>query len=144
MNKYVKEYLLRGLIFSGFGPIIAGIIYLILEIQGTKIELSGLEIFSAILTTYICAFVHAGSSVFPQIEHFSKIKAMFFQFISIYSVYTIGYLINSWIPLNPVIILIYTGAFVATFLVTWLVVFLMTRKLASDMNDKLKSIKSDN
>ena len=32
MNCYVKEFLKRGLMFGGFGPIVAGIVYLILEI----------------------------------------------------------------------------------------------------------------
>ena len=31
MNKYVKEFFKRGLIFSGFGPIVAGIVYLCIE-----------------------------------------------------------------------------------------------------------------
>ena len=31
MNKYLKEFLLRGLMFSGFGPIICGIVFLILN-----------------------------------------------------------------------------------------------------------------
>ena len=32
MNKYFKEYLKRGMAFGGFGPIIGGIVYLILSI----------------------------------------------------------------------------------------------------------------
>ena len=31
MNKYVKSYFQRGLVFGGFGPIIAGIVFLILN-----------------------------------------------------------------------------------------------------------------
>ena len=27
MNKYVKEFLIRGMMFSGLGPIVLGIIY---------------------------------------------------------------------------------------------------------------------
>ena len=31
MTKYVKQFLHRGLVFGGFGPIVAGIIYAILQ-----------------------------------------------------------------------------------------------------------------
>ena len=31
MNNYVKEFFKRGLMFSGFGPIIIGIVYLVLN-----------------------------------------------------------------------------------------------------------------
>ena len=115
MNKYVRTYLHRGLIFAGLGPIVTSIIYIILEASGTEIVLSGLDVFKAIVTTYIIAFVHAGSSVFPQIEKWPLFKSIFFQGLSIYLVYTIGYLINSWIPLNPVIIGIYSGCFFGIF-----------------------------
>ena len=30
MNKYLKEFLHRGLIFGGFGPLVAGIVFLII------------------------------------------------------------------------------------------------------------------
>ena len=69
MNKYVKTYFTRGLMFSGGGPLIAGIVYLCLELSGTHLALTGMEVFMAIVSTLIVAFVHAGSSVFPQIEH---------------------------------------------------------------------------
>ena len=75
MNKYVKEYLLRGLIFSGLGPVVGGCVYLFIELSGERLVLNGYEVFLTIITTYIIAFVQAGSSVFPTIEIWSKVKA---------------------------------------------------------------------
>ena len=108
MNKYVKEYLKRGLIFSGFGPIIVGIIYLCVEGSGVDLKLNAQTVFLAIITTYIIAFVQAGSSVFNQIESWSKAKSLFFQMTSIYVVYVGGYLINNWIPFKIEVIIKYT------------------------------------
>lgn len=139
MNKYVKEYMHRGLIFGGFGPIIAGIILFIIDKTGGELELSGFSVFLAIISTYICAFVHAGASVFPQIEHWGKVKAMFWQFVSIYAVYMTAYTINGWLPMKPLIIAIFTSAFLGGFLIVWLVVYLVTRKSIDEMNSKLNS-----
>ena len=43
MNKYIKDYLLRGLIFSGFGPIIYGIVCLIIESMGNY-NITGIQV----------------------------------------------------------------------------------------------------
>ena len=60
MNQHVKNYLLRGLIFGGFGPIVAGIVLFILHLTGVNVNMSGTEVFIAIISTYILAFVQAG------------------------------------------------------------------------------------
>ena len=51
MNKYVKEFLHRGLIFAGFGPIIVAIIFLILSHTHDDFSLLGQECSLAIVTT---------------------------------------------------------------------------------------------
>lgn len=140
MNKYVKEFLHRGLIFSGFGPVVLGIIYLIVNASGAKVELGAWDVFKAIMSTYVMAFVHAGASVFPTIDHWSKVKAMFFQGLSIYTVYLVGYLINSWIPFSLLAIGLYTGCFVLAFVAIWIVAYVTSNKAAKRMNEKLKEI----
>ena len=60
MNKYVKQYLHRGLAFGGFGPIILGIVYAILEATIVDFSLGGWQVLVAILSTYVIAFVQAG------------------------------------------------------------------------------------
>ena len=53
MNKYVKEFLHRGMMFGGFGPIILGIIYWIVSEVHGELELSGFEIFLSIVSIYL-------------------------------------------------------------------------------------------
>ena len=139
MNYYVKEFLKRGLMFSGLGPIVAGIVYLCIENSGTELNLSGSTMLLAIITTYIIAFVHAGSSVFNIVESWSRVKGLLFQLISIYIVYTIGYLLNSWLPLKIEVIIIYTVIFVLAFLTVWLTIFFITKSVTKKLNDKLNS-----
>ncbi|MBR3617653.1 MAG: DUF3021 domain-containing protein [Acholeplasmatales bacterium] len=139
MNKYVKEFLKRGLIFSGFGPIIAGIVYMCIESSGIDLNLTAGTVFLAIITTYIIAFVQAGISVFNQIDTWSKAKSLFFQITSIYIVYMGGYLINNWIPFKIEVIIIFTSVYIATYLAIWLTVYLITKNMTKKLNDKLNS-----
>ena len=140
MNKYVKAFLHRGLIFAGFGPITLAIVYLILQLCNVEVALNGFQVCLGIVTTFLIAFVHAGSSVFPQIEKWGTFKSAFFQGISLYLVYTIGYLLNSWIPLNPIVIIIYTSIFIGAFTILWVIIYLVAKKSTNQMNKKLNEI----
>ena len=138
MNKYLKTFLHRGLIFAGFGPVVAGIVFLILDLCGVEVVLSGTNIFSAIISTYVIAFVHSGSSVFHEIESFSPAKSMICQLSLIYAAYTSAYLINSWIPFNVSVILIYTAIFIVAYFLICLTVYLVTRRVTRKMNREIE------
>lgn len=143
MNKYVKEYIHRGLIFSGLGPVTFAIIICIIEACGTKVALSSIDVLKAVLATYVVAFVHAGGSVFPTIEKWSKMKAFFFQGGSTYFVYLFAYLINNWLPLNWMAVGLYTACFWGCFAITWIIVVIATRKSAKKMNESFKKFMSN-
>ena len=134
MNGYVKSYLLRGLIFGGFGPVVTAIVFIILELTGVTVELSGASFFIAILSTYVLAFVQAGSSVFNQIEGWPLAKSMAFHFGSLYVVYVLCYLVNSWIPFLWSVILLFTFIFIAVYLVIWFTVYFIVKSTSKKLN----------
>ncbi len=138
-NKYLKEFFKRGMAFGGFGPIIAGIIYVILDYTVPDFSLSGVEACIGIVSTYILAFVQAGASVFNQIEEWPVTKSVLFHFISIYLTYTLCYVVNSWIPFEPMVLVIFTLAFVVTYIVIWSTVCIIVKNLSKGMNRKLKN-----
>ena len=137
MNKYVKEYLQRGFAFAGLGPIVLGIVYAVLGSTVEGFSLSGVEVLVAILSTYAIAFVQAGASVINQIEEWSFAKAVLIHMGSIYAVYLIAYLVNAWIPFEPLFVLMFTGIFVLVYLVVWLVVFISVKLATRAMNKKI-------
>ena len=137
MNKYVKEYLKRGLIFGGFGPIVFGIVIMIIGFTGTAIDLKGWQILLAIASTYILAFVQAGSSIFEQIDSWSHAKSMILHLLSIYVVYLGTYLVNSWIPFNYVVVIIFSASVIVGFIIIWLIAYLITNKVKNELNAKL-------
>ena len=75
MNKYAREFFHRGLMFGGFGPIVVGVVYAILELTLPSFSLGGFEILLATVSSYLLAFVQAGVAVFNQIEHWSIAKS---------------------------------------------------------------------
>lgn len=137
MNKYFKEFLHRGLVFGGFGPIIVAIIYLILSYKIKNFTLNGVEMFVATVSIYLLAFVHAGSSVFNQVEHWSIMKGMFCQLVTLYITYVGCYLINSWIPFDFSVILIFTAIFVVTYFAIWVIVYLCVKGNAKKLTEKI-------
>ena len=137
MNKYVKEFLTRGMAFGGFGPIVAGIIYLILSHTLPDFALSGTQVFLAIVSTYLLAFLQAGASVFNQIEHWSTVKSLLCHFGSLYAAYLVCYGANSWIPFDPMVLVIFTAIFVVMFFAIWTVVYLSVRAASRKINKTL-------
>lgn len=138
MNKYLKSFLHRGLVFGGFGPIIAGIIYAILEYTVPDFALSGTQVCTAIVSTYILAFTQAGASVFNQIEEWALPKSLLCHFGATYLAYVLCYLINSWIPFKAEVVLIFTAVFAAIYLVIWLTVYLIVKATSRKMNRMLE------
>lgn len=134
--KKLKDFLLRGLIFGGFGPIVFGIIYLFISLDEVT-PFTGIDIFCAILSTYLLAFIHAGASVFNQIEEWSLAKSTGVHFLTLYVIYIVCYLINRWIPFNWAVIGIFTGIFAGLYLIIWLIVYLIVKKTTKQMNIKL-------
>lgn len=134
MNKYLKEYFRRGLVFGGFGPIILGIVYYILSKTLSDFSLGGAEILLGIVSTYLLAFVQAGSSVFNQIEHWSMAKSLLCHFSSLYAVYVFFYVANSWIPFEWGVIGIFTAIFVVLYFVIWFTVYFIAKATGKKLN----------
>lgn len=138
MNKYLKEFLHRGLIFSGFGPVVLGIILFIVSKTVDDFSISGEQILLGIASTYILAFVQAGATVFNQIEHWSTPKSLFCHFGMLYAVYVMCYVLNSWIPFEWGVIGVFTAIFVAVFFTVWFTVYFIVKATSKKLNAKLK------
>jgi len=138
MNKYLKMFLHRGLVFGGFGPVVMGIIYLILQNTLEGFSLGGDEVFLAIISTYLLAFVHAGASVFNVIEEWGLAKSFACHFAVLYAAYSVCYLVNDWIPRSACGFGIFTGVFVVFYLLVWAVVMISVKIASKEFNQRLK------
>ena len=139
MKRTFKIFLHRGLTFGGFGPIVVGIVAAIHQlVSGESIATNGVQICLAIVSSYLLAFVQAGATVFNQIESWSLPRSMLCHFGTLYVAYVLCYLVNSWIPFHPIVILVFTAVFVLVYLVTWLAVYLSVRAFERRCNERLK------
>lgn len=138
MNKYVKEFLHRGMMYAGFGPVICGIVYFILSKTIVGFTLTGGQVLLAIVSTYLLAFIQAGASVFNQMYHWPLLKSAFWHFVVLYTAYISCYLVNTWIAFDFRIIVNFTLIFLAIYLVVWLSVFITVKTTSKKLNKKLK------
>lgn len=134
----VRDFFFRGLLFGGFGPVIAGIVYLILHLTLEDLTLTGLQVFTVIVSTYLLAFVHAGASVFNQIESWPLAKSTLCHFGLLYIAYVLCYVINSWIPFEPLVLGIFTAIFAVGYAVIWLAVYVSIRVTVKRLNRSLR------
>lgn len=135
MNKYLKEFLIRGFLFSGLGPVVFGIVAFCLSRFG--IEMTGKEVFMGIVSTYLLAFIQAGITIAEQVEEWSTTKAAFVHLIVIYIAYTATYLINSWIPYNTKVIAIFSACVIIGFVIIWLIAYLASNRTRKLLNDRI-------
>ena len=126
--------------FGGFGPIVGGIVFAILGATIEDFHIEGWQILLAIVSTYLLAFVQAGATVFNQIESWNIGKSLAFHFISIYLAYSIAYVVNTWIPFEPIVLVIFTALFVVTYAVIWLSVFLAIKATEKKLNKSLRKL----
>ena len=134
----VRDFFFRGLMFGGFGPVIAGIVYLILHLTLKDLTLTGLQVFTVIVSTYLLAFVHAGASVFNQIESWPLAKSTLCHFGLLYIAYVLCYVINSWIPFESLVLGIFTAIFAVGYAVIWLAVYVSIRVTVKRLNRSLR------
>ena len=131
-------FLHRGIIFGGFGPVVIGIVYLILQNTVEGFSLGGDEVFLAIISTYLLAFLHAGASVFNIIEEWGLAKSFACHFAVLYIAYSICYLVNDWIPRSVGGFAFFTGIFAGFYILVWVIVMICIKATSKDLNKKLK------
>lgn len=138
MNRYLKDFLHRGLIFGGFGPIVVAIVFMCISLADRGFSLTASQILLATVSSYLLAFIQAGVTVFNQIEHWSTVKSLLCHFVTLYATYSVCYVVNSWIPFEPMVLVIFSVIFAVLFFVIWTIVYLSVRATSKRFNSQLK------
>lgn len=135
MKKMMKDFCLRGLVAAGFGPIVYGIVILVIELCGVDTMQNGVVIFKAIISTYLMGFVCAGLSAIWQNERLGLGLAILIHGTSLYLLHLFTYLVNGWILTKS--ILIFSIIFILGYLLVWLVIYLIEKVRAKKFNQQL-------
>lgn len=137
MKKFWKEFILRGFVACGFGPIILAIIYGVLGATGAAQTLTPAEVCKGILTIALMAFIAGGVTVVYQMEELPLFLAILIHGIALYLDYLMLYLVNGWIAEGVKPLLIFTGIFILGYAIIWAIIYAIIRKDARNINRHL-------
>lgn len=138
MKKTFFNFIRRGLVSCGLGPLILAVLYLILQHHHNIQTLTVTEVCVGIISLSALAFIAGGSNEIYQIERLPLVVAIFIHGSILYLCYLGTYLINGWLELGTTPILVFSAIFVFGFLAIWAVIYFVIRQKTAKINAILK------
>jgi hypothetical protein len=138
MKKNVLEFIRRGLIACGFGPMILAVLYLILQNQAGVEFLTVNQVCIGIFSISALAFIAGGMNVVYQIEQLPLMWAILIHGCVLYFSYLGTYLVNDWLEWGKAPILVFTGIFILGYLAVWAVIYSLTWRNTEKINMALR------
>lgn len=147
MKKFVLEFLRRGLIASGIGPIVLAIVYLILQKTNAVETLSVNQVCIGIFSITALAFIAGGMNAIYQIERLPLMVAILIHGGILYISYLVTYLLNDWLDFGTLPIIVFSAVFVVGYIVIWAIIYSIIKRNTDKLNKMLKqkqqSVKED-
>ena len=137
MKKYIADFIRRGTVSCGLGPIILAILYMILNQWGVLETLSVNQACTGILSLSALAFIAGGMNTLYQIEQLPLMVAILIHGAVLYLSYLATYLINGWLDQGIAPILVFSGIFVVGYLVIWAVIYWIIKKNTDQVNEMM-------
>ena len=138
MKRFMLEFLRRGAIASGIGPIVLAIIYMILQ-QAAEVEaLTVNQVCIGIFSLTALAFIAGGMNALYQIERLPLMPAILIHGSVLYVSYLAIYLINDWLDFGVIPIIIFSAIFVVGYIVIWVIIYSIIRRNTARINEMLK------
>ena len=134
MKAFLKEFVKRGSMFCGGGPLILAIIYMFLPVETVGVS----HIVTEILTSLLLAFIAAGISAIYTVEKIPYPTAGLIQGSVLLADYLTIYLINGWIPVTWQSITMFVTIFVAAFLTISLIIYHSIKVQIEKLNKQIK------
>ena len=147
MKKFVLEFLRRGLIASGIGPIVLAIVYLILQQTAAVETLSVNQVCIGIFSITALAFIAGGMNAIYQIERLPLMVDILIHGGILYISYLVTYLLNDWLDFGALPIIVFSAVFVVGYIVIWAIIYSIIKRNTDKLNKMLKqkqqSVKED-
>ena len=143
MKKYILDFLRRGLIACGFGPMVLAVLYQILYHAGLVETLTAQEVCVGIFSMSALAFIAGGLNFLYQMERLPLMVAILIHGGVLYLSYLVTYLVNSWLERGVAPILVFSGIFAVGYAVIWVIVYSVVKKNTDKINAMLKKKQQD-
>jgi hypothetical protein len=137
IKNHIREFIRRGLIACGFGPLVLCIYYLGLYHKGVVDTLSVPQICLEIFSLSLLAFIAGGMNFIYQIEQLPLMVAALIHGMVLYMGYLGVYLLNGWLKQGSAPIIIFSVIFIVGYLVIWGIIYSVTKKNTKKVNDIL-------
>ncbi len=143
MKKHVSEFIRRGLIACGVGPVVLAIVYLILNKHAAVDMLTVGEVVTGIFSLTALAFIAGGMNAIYQIERLPLMLAILIHGGVLYVSYLGTYLVNGWLELSALPLMVFTAIFIAGYFIIWAVIYLINKKRTKRLNAILVNQKTE-
>ena len=138
MKKFVLEFLRRGFIATGLGPIVLAIVYLILKQSAAIDTLTVNQVCIGIFSLSALAFIAGGMNAIYQVERMPLMTAILIHGGTLYIGYLGTYLLNDWLDYGVIPIIVFTAIFVVGYIVIWAIIYSIIRRNTAKLNEMLK------
>ena len=138
MKKFILEFLRRGFVAAGIGPIVLAIVYLILQQTAAVETLSVNQVCIGIFSITALAFIAGGMNAIYQIERLPLMVAILIHGGALYIGYLGTYLLNDWLDFGVMPIVLFTAIFVVGYIVIWTIIYSIIKRNAAKLNKMLK------
>ena len=138
MKRFVFDFIRRGFISFGIGPIVLAIVYLILQSFDAINDLTVNQVCIGIFSLSALAFIAGGMNAIYQLERLPLMMAILIHGVVLYVGYLLTYLVNDWLDLGVISIIVFTAVFVVGYIVIWAVIYSVIRRNTAKINEMLK------
>ena len=138
MKKFVLEFVRRGFIATGVGPIVLAIVYLILKQSAAIDTLTVNQVCIGIFSLSALAFIAGGMNAIYQVERMPLMTAILIHGGTLYIGYLGTYLLNDWLDFGVIPIIVFTAIFVVGYIVIWAIIYSIIRRNTAKLNEMLK------
>ena len=143
MKKHILDFIRRGLVALGFGPLVLAVLYAILHHQGVIQMLTVKQVCLGIFSLSGLAFVAGGMNILYRIERLPLMFAILIHGSVLYVSYLITYLINDWLEWGAAPILVFSGIFALGYLLIWAIIYSVIKRNTDRINEALKNQQRD-
>ena len=138
MRKLVREFIRRGMVAFGVGPVVLAMLYLIVGSQTGVEVLTVSQVCRGIFSLSVLAFLAGGMNAIYQVERLRLMLAILIHGGVLYAGYLVIYLVNGWLEWGIMPILVFSAIFILGYLVIWGVVYSIIRYKTARINLMLK------
>ena len=138
MKNIVLEFIRRGMLACGFGPLVLAVLYLIFQRTDAIVTLTVNHVCLGIFSMSALAFIVGGMNIIYQFERLPLMLAILIHGCVLYVSYLATYLINGWLESGIMPIMVFSVIFVLGYMAIWVFIYVVTKRRTAKLNKILE------